>query len=419
MLIHWIWYATRSGIGDRTKARLLACFEGPEAIFFASEDDLHRSGVLTGEQVAALLNRDLEESRRILTACTDQKISILTYQDAAYPERLRNIPDPPMVLYYRGRIPCVDSEPVVGIVGTRRASPYGLTVAKQMGYQIAECGGTVASGMARGIDSLAMEGALTAGGSVIGVLGCGVDIVYPPSNRALYADAERYGCILSEFPPGTEPMGRNFPRRNRIISGLSCGVLVVEAPQKSGALITARLAADQGRDVFAVPSNIGVESACGSNALLRDGAIPVFDGADVMEEYRALFPEQIRAVHRKNRMRSYPEECPEEPEKIPIQVAQKPRKPAKKPVCSTPETKVGIDNGAAAPYIDFTKEECSMTPAEKTVWALLAGGKKLTDDVIAESELGAQQVLSSLTMLEIKGLIRRLPGRYVERAGKK
>lgn len=419
MLIHWIWYASLSGVGDRTKARLLTAFESPEAVFFASESDLHGTGILSEEAVQQILRRDLTQSRKILSQCTNEKISVLTYQDAAYPERLKNIADPPMVLYYRGQLPSVDSEPVVGIVGTRRASPYGLTVAKQMGYQIAECGGIVVSGMAKGIDALAMEGALTAGAPVIGVLGCGVDVIYPASNRALYRDAVRYGCILSEFPPGTQPISRNFPRRNRIISGLSCGVLVIEAPEKSGALITAKMAADQGRDVFAVPSNIGVESAVGSNGLLRDGAIPVFDGADVMEEYRAMFPGRIGVKRQEIPADGDEEELSECPETVPLQVAQKPRKPAKKPAGSDAETKVSIDNGEKQPYIDFTKEEKSMSPAEKSVWDQLAGGKKLTDDVIDGSGLGAQQVLSSLTMLEIRGLIRRLPGRYVERAGKK
>ena len=419
MLIHWIWYATRSGIGDRTKARLLACFENPEAIFFATEQELEKTGLLSEDQTAELLDRDLTESRKLLSKCTNEKISVLTWQDAAYPERLRNIPDPPMVLYYLGQLPCVDSEPVVGIVGTRRASPYGLTVAKQMGYQIAQCGGTVVSGMAKGIDGLSMEGALTAGGTVIGVLGCGVDVVYPASNRALYRDVIRYGCLISEFPPGTPPVSWNFPRRNRIISGLSCGVLVVEAPEKSGALITAKLAADQGRDVFAVPSNIGVETGLGSNALLRDGAIPVFDGADVMEEYRTLFPDRIGSAQTQKRVCSRAAEPDDSPEKPALRVAQKPGKPEKKPKCSKPETKIGMDNDGKPPYIDFTKEEKSMSPAEKTVWDQLAGGKKLTDDVIDGSGLGAQQVLSSLTMLEIRGLIRRLPGRYVERTGEK
>ena len=180
------------------------------------------------------------------------------------------------------------------MVGTRHASPYGMTTAKKMGYQITKCGGIVVSGMAYGIDGMAMKGALTAGAPVVGILGCGAEMVYPPSNRPLFSDVENYGCIMSEFPPGTPPVKWNFPKRNRIISGMSCGVLVVEAPEKSGALITARCAADQGRDVFVVPGNIDVPTFVGSNRLLRDGAIAVSSGWDILSEYQMQFPDKIR-----------------------------------------------------------------------------------------------------------------------------
>ncbi len=422
MLIHWIWYATRSGLGDHMKVQLLSCFGNPEAIYFAEDSCFIQNEELSQDAIESLCDKNLAKSQKILSDCTDLKIGILTYQDAAYPERLKNIPDPPMVLYFKGQMPCVDSEPVVGIVGTRRASPYGLTVAKRMGYQIASCGGIVVSGMAYGIDGLAMQGALTAGKSVIGVLGCGADIIYPPSNQHLFADTERYGCIVTEFPPGTPPIGRNFPRRNRIISGLSCGVLVVEAPEGSGALITARLAADQGRDVFVVPSNIDVESAVGSNSLLRDGAIAVCSGADVMSEYADLYPNQVVDDRQTPLLRVYPDEVRKiesQTKKMPLRVAQKPKKPAKTNKRSEDDTKFVIDNGTQPPYIDFTKIERKLTSDEKTVLNLLVGGKKLTDDVIDESGLPTARVLVSLTMLEVKGLIRRLPGRYLEWTGGK
>ena len=422
MLIHWIWYATRSHLSDRTKAELLTRFEDPEAIYFAGASDFEGIEGLSRDGAESLQDRDLGESQRILTQCTDRKIGILTFQDAAYPQRLKNIPDPPMVLYYKGRMPGVDSEPVVGIVGTRKASLYGLTMAKRMGYQIASCGAVVVSGMASGIDGLAMQGALTAGKSVIGVLGCGADVIYPRSNRALFADTERYGCILTEFPPETPPLPANFPRRNRLISGLSCGVLVVEAPRRSGALITARLAADQGRDVFVIPSNIDVESARGSNELMRDGAMPVFSGWDVVREYEYQFPDRISCDRSGGDLEVSADEVRmsrRPAEKAALSVAQ----PVRKPTGSAPkpdtDQKIPIDKTEEAPYIDFTKIEKSLTSDEKTVIGLLAGGKKLTDDVIDQSGLPAPRVLACLTMLEIKGIVRRLPGRYLELAERK
>ena len=422
MLIHWIWYATRSHVSDHLKAALLSRFEDPEAIYFARESDFEGVEGLTREGLDSLQDHDLAGSQKILGKCTDLKIGILTYQDAAYPQRLRNIPDPPMILYFKGQLPGVDSEPVVGIVGTRHASPYGLTVAKRMGYQIASCGGIVVSGMAYGIDGLAMQGALMAGKSVIGVLGCGADVIYPKSNRHLFADTERYGCILSEFPPETPPLPGNFPRRNRIISGLSCGVLVVEAPARSGALITARLAADQGRDVFTVPSNIDVETAAGSNALLRDGAIPVCSGWDVVSEYEYLFPDRVCCDRSGTSLRAYPDEV-EAARKAGNPASDAVAQPVRKPAVSRPQEdsapKIAIDKTEEAPYIDFTKIEKSLTSDEAAIVRLLAGGKRLSDDVIEESGLAAARVLASLTMLEVKGIVRRLPGRYLELAERK
>ena len=418
MLVHWIWFATRTGMGDRMKSILLSHFEDPEDIYFAPELEFERFEDLSPAAVESMMEKDLLECEQILEACRQKGIHILTLRDAAYPARLKNIPDPPMVLYYKGSLPAFDELPVIGVVGTRKASAYGLTAAKRLGYQIAACGGTVVSGMATGIDSAAMKGALTAGGTVVGVLGCGADVVYPASNRWLYADTEQYGCILSEFPPGTAPLGRNFPRRNRIISGLGCGVLVVEAPVKSGALITARLSADQGRDVFVVPANIDVESAVGSNALMRDGAIPVSSGWDIMSEYRYQFPGKVRQNRNPVRLTASEEELARERE-IPAKVAQEPKKTPEKKGKLKLLRKKGIDNSEKSAYSDFKKTASALSADEQRIVSALENGQRLVDDVIAELELAPGAVLAGLTLLEIKGVVRRLPGRFVELNGKK
>ena len=417
MLIHWLWFATRTGMGDKTKSVLLSHFEDPEAIYFAPELEFERFEELGGSAVESLMDKDLTACEEILQQCQDKKIHILTFRDAAYPNRLKNIPDPPMVLYYKGTLPPFDDLPVIGVVGTRKATPYGLTAAKRLGYQIASCGGTLVSGMASGIDGVAMKGALTAGGTVVGVLGCGADVIYPPSNRWLYLDAEKYGCLLTEFPPGTPPIGRNFPRRNRIISGLGCGVLVVEAPERSGALITARLAADQGRDVFVVPANIDVESARGSNALLRDGAIPVSSGWDILSEYQYQFPGKVRRRRTTVNLTADEGELSQERE-TPQRVAQEPKKAAKtKPEKEPPRKKV-IDKAEKSAYIDLKKTPIALTPDEELIVAALKDGQRLVDDVIAQSGKAAGVILASLTLLEVKGIVRRLPGRFVELTGK-
>ena len=416
MLVHWIWFAHRPGLKDREKALLLQHFRDPEDIYFADSASFDHIEDLSEEGLEALSDKNLIPAEEILESCSREKLHILTYRDAAYPGRLKNIADPPVILYYKGQLPDFDGSPVIGVVGTRKASAYGMTTAKRMGYQIGKCGGILVSGMAYGIDGMAMAGALTAGATVVGVLGCGADIVYPVSNRGLFRDTESYGCILSEFPPGTPPGKWTFPKRNRIISGLSCGVLVVEAPEKSGALITARLAAEQGRDVFAVPGNIDMPSFVGSNRLLRDGAIMVSSGWDILSEYEALYPDKIRKNTAPSHLTAYPDEVEnalEAAEKPLPKVAQKPLLPKKKKHLKKELDKKVIDKEQSAPYIDLNETIARLSAEEAAIVKAISGGERLVDDVIAETGLTTGKILSSLTMLELKGVIRRLPGKRI------
>lgn len=412
MRIHWIWFAHRPGLSDHVKARLLENFADAEDLYCADPGTIDALEGLSREQKESLLDRNLIPAEEILDACHREKLHILTYRDASYPSGLRSIPDPPMVLYYKGTLPDWESRPLIGVVGTRKASAYGLTTAKRLGYQIGKCGGIVVSGMAYGIDGMAMSGALTAGMPVVGVLGCGADIVYPRSNRGLFSDVEGYGCILSEFPPGTPPISWNFPRRNRIISGLSRGVLVVEAPEKSGALSTARLAADQGRDVFAVPGNIDNPCCAGSNALLRDGATLAQCGWDVVGEYEALFPGRVHRDREPARMTAYPDEVETVAQEADL-VAEKTRLPGKNENLKKKTSKKPIDKGAKGGYSDESPKKPNLSSQEMAIVEALRGGERLVDDVIAETGLGTGALLSSLTMLELKGVIRRLPGKRI------
>ncbi len=413
MRLHWLWLASLPGVSDRMKNILMNHFVDPEDIYFADEETFSHIEGLTAEARQALKEKNLNLAEKILADCQRAKLQILTLRDAAYPTALKNISDPPLVLYYKGQLPDLDACPVIGVVGTRKASAYGLTTAKRMGYQIAKCGGIVVSGMAYGIDGLAMSGALTAGGITVGVLGCGADIVYPVSNRALFRDVENYGCIISEFAPGTPPIGYNFPKRNRIISGLSNGVLVVEAPEKSGALITARLAAEQGRDVFAVPGNIDQPGFVGSNALLRDGAIVASSGWDVVGEYRHIYPGKVRENKNPVHMTAYAAEM-REGEKVPGKVAQKPKLPAEKQELKKEFNKKTIDNRAAKPYSDVNKNLPDLNDQQRMIVTAVGDGERLVDDVIAETGLDTKTVTSALTLLTIKGVIARLPGNRIK-----
>ena len=412
MIVHWIWLATRPDISDRLKVELVRHFQDPENIYFADPESYREVEGISGEGIAALQDKNLNRAKQILEDCDRENLRILTYRDAAYPGRLRNISDPPLVFYYKGRLPDFDALPMIGVVGTRGASPYGLTAAKRLGYQISRCGGIVVSGMAYGIDGMAMRGALTAGGSVVGVLGCGAEQIYPIANRPLFADTENYGCILSEFPPGTPPQPWNFPKRNRIISGLSCGVLVVEAPEKSGALITARLAADQGRDVFVVPGNIDVPTFVGSNRLLRDGAIAVSHGWDIMSEYEAQFPGVVHQETAGNLQNAYADEVAMV-EKEAHKVAQKPRLLSKKKSQKQENQKKAIDKADSSPYSDVNDMLPKLSSDEQTIVSAIGEEERLVDDVIAATGLPVGKVLATLTLLEVKGVVKRLPGKRV------
>ena len=402
MLTHWIWLSMLPRGSDQLKMKLLEHFHDPEDIYYADETALRAVDGLTAQALEALRDKNLSQAEKILEQCQRKNIRVVCLMDADYPRRLRNISDPPLVLYCKGTLPAFDALPIIGVVGTRKATAYGLGAARRMGSQIARCGGVVVSGMAKGIDSQAMEGALTVGGMTVGVLGCGPDVIYPASSRKLYADTVRYGCILSEFPPETEPAKWNFPRRNRIISGLSCGVLVVEAPERSGALITARLAGEQGRDVFVIPGNIDNSACAGSNALLRDGAIMAASGWDVLQEYSARFPDRIRQW--------------EEPEDTGFSAHQT-QEPVQKQEASEKTDKKPIDNPAYGPYSDRKLPCQTLTAEERLIVNALSSGERTADEVVAETGLTTGRLLAALTMLELKGLLRRKPGKRIELIG--
>lgn len=398
MLLYWLWLAQCNEVKDGVKAALVRQFEDPERLFFAEKQEILDAEIegLTGEHLDILLQHDLSAAEETLSDCAKAGLQVLTYDSPLYPRRLKAIYDPPIVLYYRGTLPDFDKLPTIGVVGTRHPSVYGRQAAKRLGGEIAAAGGLVVSGLAEGIDGAAMEAALSAGFPAVGVLGCGADVVYPRKHKALFQETERLGCILSEYAPGSPPLGWHFPRRNRIISGLSCGVVVVEAPERSGSLLTAKHALEQGRDVFVVPGNVDMESFRGSNRLLRSGAIAVSSGRDVMEEYDLLYPEKL----------------------LPKRGLDKPKKAEKQePKPEAPEIlkEKTIDNGNPPPYSGQNDILQGLSADEQTVMTAIGTGIESVDDVIAKTGLPSGKVLGILTMLEIRKKIVRHPGKRVSR----
>ena len=382
MLIHWIWFAQLAGLSQRQKLNILRQGIDPEELYHAAAEDLTDI-----PEAEALADKDLSDARSIAETCRQKGIGILTFRDAGFPSRLRNVEDGPVLLYYRGTVPDLDMQPVIALVGTRKATPYGLRVARTIAGQIASCGGLVISGGASGVDSAAMEGALRAGYPTVAVLGCGVDVIYPASNRKLFDDVVANGCLISEYPPGAKPEHWHFPQRNRIISGICHGVLVVEAPHKSGALITARCALEQGRDVYTVPGNIDSAACEGSNALLMDGAQPVISGWDLMQNYAALFPE---TVHK--------QEAPAKQEQN---------------IVNKNDDKKVIDYPAQPLYSGLVEQRSELSEEEKALLSCLSVEPILMDDVIARTQIPAAKVLSMMTVLSLKGYVVMHPGRRV------
>lgn len=388
MLTYWLWLAECQGLDNQTRLALLEHFDTPEAVYYASPEEILLTEGITREQAEALKNKDLLAANRILGDCQRLGLRVMTLSDGDYPGRLRNIYDSPCVLYIKGQLPVIDEEVAIAVVGTRKASPYGIECARKLSYGLAAGGALIVTGLAAGIDATAAESALRANGKVVGVLGCGIDVVYPASSRWLYEDIGAAGALVSEYPPGTEPFGRNFPARNRIMSGLSLAALVVEAPLRSGALITAADALEQGRDVFAVPGPIDAENSRGCHRLIQEGAGLAEKPWDILREYVERFPGKLaKAV----------------PEKKLEPLRAQPREPAQR---------VAEKKEADAPRL--SQLDVELTDDQLCVLRALTDEPAAADDIIAETELPARRVLSALTMLEVDGLIRQSSGkRYI------
>lgn len=387
-LKYWLWLTGLRGLKNQTRLTLLHRFGSPEDVFYADAGEILLTEEITREQAALLEDHNLDAAERIWEDCCRLDLRILTIADAEYPGRLRNIYDPPCLLYAKGRLPALDEEAVVAVVGTRDATPYGVACAEKLGFGLAKGGAVVVSGLARGIDTAATRGALRAGGCTVGVAANGLDICYPRENCYLYEDVAAAGVLLSEYPPGTEPYKTNFPVRNRILSGLSLATLVVEAPERSGALITADTAVEQGRDVFAVPGPIDAPNSAGCNRLLKEGAGLVRDAWDILEEYEARFPDKL-----------YREESRKKPEKVGYQARQKEEVRPVPPAISLSDPDCGLTDDQAALLLALSEEE----PMQ-------------VDDLIEKTGIPTRRVLSALTLLELEQYVRQHSGKCYTRA---
>ena len=377
--VYWIALQLALGCGARTDD-ILSAFPTARAAFECDAVTRRVSGVWTTKQLDKLERVKLENAQRILERCRKAGIAVLTPQDEAYPVPLRNLPDRPLALYVRGDLSCIREKLAIAVVGSRRASMYSLDVTRQICRDLARAGAVVVSGCALGVDSAAHTGAIYGGGKTVGVLGCGFGARYLMANEALREQVVQNGALVTEYPPGTDALASHFPLRNRLISGLCAGVLVIEAGEKSGSLITARLAAEQGRDVFGVPGDLTSLDYTGVNRLIRDGAKPVFSARDVLEEYMWVYDDlSLEALSQQ-----------------PLQIPSQPAAPASASASAKPQRK---------------QPDETVSDTARAVLSQFGETPLYTDDLVRATGLEPNRVFTALTELEICGFIKMIEGK--------
>ena len=389
------------GVGLKTVQALRDVFGSTERALQATSDELRKIDRFSPTVCDLLIHKPvLYPIERELELIHKYGCQIVTLYDAAYPPHLKEIDTPPFVLYVKGKLTPEDALSI-SLVGSRNAKDYGRKVSYRLSYQLAQRGVTVISGLAKGIDTLAHRGALEAGGRTIAVMGNGLSIVYPATNSNLAEKIEASGALVSEFPMAARPKSRNFPRRNRIISGLTLGTVVVEASNRSGALITARLAAEQNREVFAVPGEIFSELSAGTHKLINDGAKLINTVDDLLNELSPYVLNQIQS--QASPVVRVPDMEAEPPQASPVEkgdtklVSTQASSEARQPVSTPPPP--------------------DLTPDEKTIFDAIEVPSSHIDTIVRATQLPIGQISSVLLMLELKGVVQQLPGKQFTKAG--
>lgn len=396
-LKYWLWLTTRKGLGSVGALTVLDHFITPERAFYGEKED-YEALPLPDFVKSSLLDKSLDEPNRILGDCDRLSMRIMTFQDADYPQRLRQIADPPAVLYIKGRTFRFDEEAAIGVVGMRRCTAKSRERAERLGMELARSGALVVSGIAEGIDSCAVTGALKGGGPVVSMLAGGADRIFPRESRWLYEDVAAAGALISEYPPGTPHKGDHFPQRNRILSGLCLGVLAVECEPQGGTMLTVNHALEQGREVYALPIGLDEAAARGTNWLIRDRKAKLVEKAeDILEDFADLYPGRLGAVAPLSR--SVVEARLSEPGE------EKKEPPAKKPAPAPAE------KAARREVIPREQQKSRFTDDELAILAAAAQAPRTADEIVEQTQIPMKRALSALTMLQVQGAVEERPGR--------
>ena len=439
-ILFWIWLSRRFGAGSKLYPVLLERFGTPYDIYNADEEEIAAlMPELSLRERRALCDKNLDEAYDIAGYCKRGGYSILCYDDARYPLSYRSLSDPPLLLYYRGTLPDFQNRLCIAMVGTRKMSEYGRRIAYKIAYELAAAGVIIVSGMALGVDSVASCAALAAGGQTVAIFGNGIDVAYPPEHAGFKKILEQRALVMSEFAPGSEPKGSNFPIRNRLISGLCQGTLVVEGAEGSGALITADRALSQGRDLYAVPANIGDPNASGVNRLIRDGARVVLCADDILKQYSLLYRHTTSAASSASlgkrsdydgemltRMGVYSRTVgghervsaatltPTQPsdEAKPEIKASKPAPKSQKsePRATRPKAEAAPPKAVPCEADHSAEILQSLGERERAVFEAIPMDHPLAIDRLQSLGYSTGELLAALSLLEIRGLIQTLPG---------
>lgn len=426
-----IWFSLRCGIQNKEFQPLLETYGTPYDLYKADENELE--GLPCSQSLKLrLADKSLKDASRIMEYCKQNHIHILFWQDEDYLASLRPLRDPPILLYYRGNLPDLSRKLCISVVGTRSMSEYGKRIAYKIGYELGAAGAVVVSGMALGNDGVAAAGTILAGGSTVAVLGCGIDVTYPREHSRLFTEITARGAVMTEFAPGTPPEGKNFPIRNRIISGLSQGTVVVEGDLKSGAMITARTAILQGRDIYAFPGNVGETNSAGTNSLISDGAAIALSARDILENYTYLYGDSLDLVKlMKAEKRSGIDEdalaqmgvCtrtenPREKQQISPDKADRTRgRPsvgdsARRAGSREEDKSLPAPPPPSGPARGDASERAlkSLSDTQRRIFETLPLDHAVTIDYLTREGFSVGEIMAAMTVLEIKGLTVILPG---------
>ena len=383
-MVYWVWLSEKIGYGSLKAKALIDVLGSAREVYDSNEDKLSSLGFLTNSEITKLKQKSLAKAKNIIEGCRSENIGIVTFDDKRFPKRLKEIPNPPMCLYYKGEFFDFDNIPCVCLVGQRKVSEYGKLAAWSLSARLTLGGVTVISGGAKGTDTAVHNGALDVGGKTVAFLACGINYSYLKANEDLRECISKNGCLISEFPPEAKVSKNNFHTRNRLMSGISLGTVVVEAPEKSGALITARHAYEQSRDVFVITSRPDDPNYAGNNALLKDGAKPVFDADDIFNEYYGAFG---NIINKENAKRVNLSKLLQNKRQNPVSQATHTEK--------TKKSKKNIIEG--------------LSKNAKIVYNFINMDIFTIDDLLG-CELSFDDILVSLTELELFGYVKAIPG---------